>query len=99
MDSAPQIVTALFKTQDPDSGENREVKCLVQENTLFRIDSFTNNYYKLVTDGALEWEQTLECNVTITAADRNKASLSSSRSITQHSGDVNNNAPVFHQSS
>lgn len=47
-----------------------------------------NNYYKLVTDGALDLEQTLEYNVTV---------MTTNRSITLHIGDINNNVPVFHQ--
>lgn len=36
-DSSFWTVIALFRTQDPDSGENREVTCLVQDNAPFRI--------------------------------------------------------------
>ena len=51
-----------------------------------RIETSTSNCYKLVVDGPLEWEQTLEYNVTITAADRSKPPLPSRRSIWQPSG-------------
>ncbi|ELR53214.1 Protocadherin gamma-A11, partial [Bos mutus] len=95
----PGTVIALFKTHDKDLGENGEVTCLIKEKVPFRIESSANNYYKLVTDGALDREQTPEYNVTIAATDRGKPPLSSSRSVTLRITDVNDNAPVFHQAS
>ncbi|XP_006086513.1 protocadherin gamma-B2 isoform X15 [Myotis lucifugus] len=97
-DAEPGTVIALFKTHDKDSGENGKVICLIKEDVPFRIQSSANNYYKLVTDGALDREQTPEYNVTITAIDRGKPPLSSSRSVTLYIRDVNDNAPVFQQS-
>nr|XP_025873661.1 protocadherin gamma-B6 isoform X7 [Vulpes vulpes] len=98
-DSHPGMVVALFKTQDQDSGENGEVTCNLSRDIPFKIHSSSNNYYKLVTDGALDREHTPQYNVTITATDRGKPPLSSSTTITLHIGDVNDNAPVFHQAS
>nr|XP_004611294.1 unnamed protein product [Sorex araneus] len=69
-DSRPGMVVALFKTRDRDSGENGEVTCNIGRDVPFKILSSGNNYYKLVTDGALDREQTPEYNVTITATDR-----------------------------
>ncbi|XP_066199261.1 protocadherin gamma-B7-like [Saccopteryx leptura] len=97
-DSHPGMVVALFKTRDKDSRENGEVMCNLSKNVPFKIHSSSNNYYKLVTDGALDREQTPEYNVTITATDRGKPPLSSSTTITLHITDVNDNAPVFQQS-
>ncbi|KAM5301581.1 protocadherin gamma-B7 isoform 23-T24 [Glossophaga mutica] len=97
-DAEPGTVIALFKTHDKDSGENGQVSCLIKEKVPFRIQSSANNYYKLVTDGTLDREQTPEYNVTITATDRGKPPLSSSITITLHIGDVNDNPPVFQQS-
>nr|XP_010980444.2 protocadherin gamma-B6 isoform X16 [Camelus dromedarius] len=98
-DSLPGMVVALFKTRDRDSGENGEVTCHIGRDVPFKIYSSSNNYYKLVTDGALDREQTAEYNVTITATDKGKPSLSSSATITLHISDVNDNAPAFHQAS
>ncbi|XP_043321151.1 protocadherin gamma-B2 isoform X31 [Cervus canadensis] len=98
-DAKPGTVIALFKTHDKDLGENGEVTCLIKEKVPFRIESSANNYYKLVTDGALDREQTPEYNVTIAATDRGKPPLSFSRSVTLRITDVNDNAPVFHQAS
>ncbi|XP_034512039.1 protocadherin gamma-A10 isoform X4 [Ailuropoda melanoleuca] len=98
-DSHPGMVVALFKTQDQDSGQNGEVTCNLSRDIPFKIHSSSNNYYKLVTDGPLDREQTPEYNVTITATDRGEPPLSSSITITLHITDVNDNAPVFHQAS
>ncbi|XP_036168184.1 protocadherin gamma-B7 isoform X12 [Myotis myotis] len=96
-DSRPGMVVALFKTRDWDSGENAKVTCKLSSNVPFKIHSSSNNYYKLVTDGALDRELTPEYNVTITATDRGKPPLSSSTTITLRVTDVNDNAPVFQQ--
>ncbi|XP_054424269.1 protocadherin gamma-B7 isoform X11 [Pteronotus mesoamericanus] len=96
--SLPGMVVALFKTRDRDSRENGEVTCNLSRNIPFKIHSSSNNYYKLVTDGALDRERTPEYNVTITATDRGKPPLSSSTTLTLHITDVNDNAPVFQQS-
>jgi hypothetical protein len=93
------MVVALFKTRDRDSGENAEVACSLSNDSPFKIHSSSNNYYKLVTDKTLDREQTPEYNITITATDRGLSPLSSSTTITLHITDVNDNAPVFHQSS
>ncbi|XP_055980533.1 protocadherin gamma-B7 isoform X17 [Sorex fumeus] len=98
-DSRPGMVVALFKTRDRDSGENGEVTCNIGRDVPFKILSSGNNYYKLVTDGVLDREQTPEYNLTITVTDRGKPPLSSSSTITLHIGDVNDNAPVFQQAS
>ncbi|XP_039692308.1 protocadherin gamma-B7-like [Pteropus medius] len=97
-DSHPGMVVALFKTRDRDSRENGEVTCNLSRYVPFQIHSSSNNYYKLVTDGTLDREQTPEYNVTITATDKGKPPLSSSITITLHITDVNDNAPVFQQS-
>nr|CAI9688950.1 unnamed protein product [Rangifer tarandus platyrhynchus] len=97
--SLPGMVVALFKTRDQDSGGNGEVTCHVGRDVPFKIYSSSNNYYKLVTDGALDREQTVEYNVTITATDRGKPPLSSNTTITLRITDINDNAPLFHQAS
>ncbi|XP_062044945.1 protocadherin gamma-B7 isoform X14 [Lepus europaeus] len=95
--SAPGMVVALFKTRDPDSGENGKVTCSLSRDVPFKIHSSSNNYYKLVTDGTLDREQTPEYNVTIIATDGGQPPLSSSSTVTLRIGDVNDNAPVFQQ--
>nr|XP_060490113.1 protocadherin gamma-B1-like [Panthera onca] len=98
-DSDIGTIIALFKVRDRDSGENGLVRCYIQEEVPFKLESTSKNYYKLVIDNALDREQMAEYNVTITATDKGKPSLSSSTGVTLHISDVNDNAPVFHQAS
>ncbi|KAM9064817.1 protocadherin gamma-B5-like [Sarcophilus harrisii] len=98
-DCSPGTVVALMKTSDRDSGVNGEVTCHVQENAPFRLESSSRNYYKLLTDGPLDREQTPQYNVTVTASDKGKPPLSTSKTLTLHIADVNDNPPVFLQSS
>ncbi|XP_064133424.1 protocadherin gamma-B5 isoform X14 [Loxodonta africana] len=90
-------LTALIKIHDQDSGENGEVDCWLEGVVPFKVMSSSRNSYKLVTDGALDREQTPEYNVTIRATDRGKPPLSSRTSVTLHIADINDNTPVFHQ--
>ncbi|XP_077752541.1 protocadherin gamma-B1-like [Canis aureus] len=98
-DSDLGTVIALFKVRDQDSGQNSLVTCYIQEEGPFKLESTSKNYYKLVIDSALDREQMAEYNVTITATDKGKPSLSSSKSVFLHITDVNDNAPVFQQAS
>nr|XP_031305073.1 protocadherin gamma-B5 isoform X21 [Camelus dromedarius] len=95
----PGTLIALIKVHDRDSGENGEVNCRLEGEVPFQIISSSKNSYKLVTDGTLDREQTPEYNVTITATDRGKSPLFTSRTVTLHITDVNDNPPVFHQAS
>ncbi|XP_049564632.1 protocadherin gamma-B5 isoform X36 [Orcinus orca] len=97
--AVPGTLIALIKIHDRDSGENGEVNCRLEGEVPFQIISSSKNSYKLVTDGTLDREQTPEYNVTITATDKGKPPLSTSTSVTLHITDVNDNAPVFHQTS
>ncbi|XP_032482868.1 protocadherin gamma-B5 isoform X19 [Phocoena sinus] len=97
--AVPGTLIALIKIHDRDSGENGEVTCRLEGEVPFQIISSSKNSYKLVTDGTLDREQTPEYNVTITATDKGKPPLSTSTSVTLHITDVNDNAPVFHQTS
>ncbi|XP_032003995.1 protocadherin gamma-B2-like, partial [Hylobates moloch] len=98
-DSPPGTVIALIKTRDRDSGENGEVYCHVLGNAKFILKSSSKNYYKLVTDGTLDREEIPEYNLTITATDGGKPPLFSSIIVTLHISDVNDNGPVFQQTS
>uniref|UniRef100_A0A2K6R7N4 Protocadherin gamma subfamily B, 3 n=1 Tax=Rhinopithecus roxellana TaxID=61622 RepID=A0A2K6R7N4_RHIRO len=90
---------ALIKTHDLDSGFNGEILCQLKGKFPFKIVQDTKNTYRLVTDGALDREQIPEYNVTITATDKGNPPLSSSKTITLHILDANDNVPVFHQAS
>ncbi|XP_052011313.1 protocadherin gamma-B1 isoform X25 [Apodemus sylvaticus] len=98
-DSVLGTVIALIKIRDKDSGQNGLVSCRIQEELPFKLQPTSKNYYKLVIDKALNREQTPEYNVTITATDSGKPSLSTKTCVTVHITDINDNAPVFHQAS
>ncbi|XP_036606140.1 protocadherin gamma-B5-like isoform X10 [Trichosurus vulpecula] len=98
-DCSPGTVVALVKTPDRDSGVNGLVTCHVEENAPFRLESSSRNYYKLLTDGPLDREQTPQYNITVTALDKGKPPLSTSKTLTLHIADVNDNPPVFLQPS
>ncbi|XP_045407011.1 protocadherin gamma-B5 [Lemur catta] len=97
--AVPGTLIALIKIHDQDSGENGEVNCRLEGEVPFKIISSSKNSYKLLTDGTLDREQNPEYNVTIIATDKGKPPLSSSSSVILHVGDVNDNAPIFHQDS
>ncbi|XP_074068868.1 protocadherin gamma-B5-like isoform X16 [Macrotis lagotis] len=98
-DCSPGTVVALVKTPDRDSGVNGEVTCHVEENAPFRLELSSRNYYKLLTDEPLDREQTPQYNITVTATDKGKPPLSTSKTLTLHIADVNDNPPVFLQPS
>ncbi|XP_036604446.1 protocadherin gamma-B2-like [Trichosurus vulpecula] len=97
--SEPGTVIALLKIRDRDSGENGKVMCYLQGNIPFKLESPSRNYYKLLTDGSLDREQTSEYNITVTATDKGNPPLSTSKTFLLFIGDVNDNAPVFLQTS
>ncbi|XP_072486671.1 protocadherin gamma-B1 isoform X21 [Notamacropus eugenii] len=98
-DSLPGTVVALIKTHDKDSKANGEVSCHIQENFPFKLESSSRNYYKLLTDGPLDREQTAKYNITVIAVDKGNPPLSTSKIFTLHIADVNDNSPVFLQPS
>ena len=92
-------VVAMINVQDLDSGENGKVTCSIPRTSPFKIVSSLPNYYNLVTDSALDREQTPEHNITITAVDGGNPSLSSEETLRVKISDVNDNAPEFEQES
>ncbi|XP_067423478.1 uncharacterized protein [Emydura macquarii macquarii] len=98
-DSPPGTVIAFINVQDMDSGENGEVICSIPPNVPFRLQKSFDNYYTLVTDRALDRERFPDYNVTITAKDRGTPPLSSATSILLQLSDINDNAPIFNQTS
>ncbi|XP_044541044.1 protocadherin gamma-B2-like [Gracilinanus agilis] len=92
-------VVAFLKIRDRDSGENGEVICYLQGNIPFQLESSSKNYYKVLTDGALDREQTPEYNITVIATDKGIPPLSTNKTFILHIADVNDNAPVFLQPS
>uniref|UniRef100_K7EXZ2 Cadherin domain-containing protein n=1 Tax=Pelodiscus sinensis TaxID=13735 RepID=K7EXZ2_PELSI len=98
-DSPPGTLIALLNIRDEDSGRNGEVTCSIAANLPFRLQKTLDNYYSLVTDRALDRERVSGYNVTVTATDRGTPPLSSTTSISVQLSDINDNAPVFSQTS
>ncbi|XP_029627100.1 protocadherin beta-16 isoform X13 [Salmo trutta] len=98
-DSKPGTVVTMINVQDPDSGENGQVQCSINDNIPFTIKSTTNNFFTVVTDSDLDRERASEYNISVTCSDEGVPSLSSSVTLTLQISDVNDNAPVFERSS
>ncbi|KAM9064768.1 protocadherin gamma-A4 isoform X11 [Sarcophilus harrisii] len=97
--SSAGSVIALFNVHDRDSGENGQVMCSIPENLPFKLEKSYGNYYTLVTDRALDREQVSMYNITVTATDGGSPPLSADTHISLHIEDINDNHPVFVQTS
>ncbi|CAM2118394.1 unnamed protein product [Caretta caretta] len=98
-DNPPGTLIALLNIRDKDSGENGEVTCSIPGNLPFRLQKSFDNYYSLVTDRPLDRERVSDYNVTIKATDRGAPNLASKTTILVQLSDINDNAPIFNQTS
>nr|XP_016848996.1 PREDICTED: protocadherin gamma-B5-like [Anolis carolinensis] len=98
-DSALGTLVALINIKDRDSGENGEITCSLKDILPFKVVSTPNNFYKLLTDGSLDRENTPEYNITITATDKGTPPLSTEKIIPLKISDINDNSPTFEKSS
>ncbi|XP_072256773.1 protocadherin alpha-C2-like isoform X1 [Pyxicephalus adspersus] len=96
--SQEDTVVALMSVTDQDSGINRQVSLTIQPNLPFKLKSFKNTY-KLVTNGKLDREKCPSYNITVTATDSGNPPLSSEKTLYIEISDVNDNPPVFEESS
>ncbi|POI19271.1 hypothetical protein CIB84_016985, partial [Bambusicola thoracicus] len=96
---APGTVVAVFAVRDQDSGVNGEISCALEEQLSFALRPAFKNYYELVTVSALDREERAQHTVVVTAADAGSPPLSSSHTFSVDISDVNDNAPVFNQTS
>ncbi|NXY12162.1 PCDGC protein, partial [Pteruthius melanotis] len=96
-DSPPGTVVALLHVEDRDSGTNGQVRCSLDGDVPFRLQSSHGSYYSVVTARELDREQVSEYNVTVRAADGGSPPLQSSAVLSLRVLDVNDNAPVFAQ--
>uniref|UniRef100_U3JJJ3 Protocadherin gamma subfamily C, 4 n=1 Tax=Ficedula albicollis TaxID=59894 RepID=U3JJJ3_FICAL len=94
-DAASGTVVALLHVQDRDSGANGEVRCSLDGDVPFRLQSSHGSYYRVVTAREFYREQVSEYNVTVRAADGGSPALQSSAVLALRVLDVNDNAPVF----
>ncbi|XP_075131413.1 protocadherin gamma-C5-like isoform X2 [Leptodactylus fuscus] len=90
-------IVGFINVKDEDSGKNGEIKLDLSPNVPFRIRSHQNRY-ALVTDGNLDREETPQYTIELTAADLGSPPLYSKTSVTLSVSDINDNAPLFTQS-
>ncbi|NXB24509.1 PCDGH protein, partial [Rhagologus leucostigma] len=96
-DSVPSTVVAVINVRDRDSGENGDVSCKMDGNLPFRLETSSENTYKLIIASPLDRENVSAYNITITATDRGRPALWSSTELVLEVSDVNDNAPVFEE--
>ncbi|XP_077753683.1 protocadherin beta-2 [Canis aureus] len=92
-----ETITAVFSVSDPDSGDNGRMVCSIQDDLPFLLKPSVENFYTLVTNGALDRESQAEYNITITVSDLGTPRLKTQHNITVTVSDVNDNAPAFSQ--
>uniref|UniRef100_A0A667WKA1 Protocadherin gamma-A11-like n=1 Tax=Myripristis murdjan TaxID=586833 RepID=A0A667WKA1_9TELE len=96
---SPGTEVGIINVQDRDSGNNRQVRCSIQQNVPFKLVSSIKNYYSLVTTGHLDRELLSQYNITVVAFDEGSPPLSSSKIVYFSVADVNDNPPVFEEQS
>ncbi|NXX40550.1 PCDGH protein, partial [Tricholaema leucomelas] len=96
-DAPVGTVVALVNVNDPDSGENGQVRCELSGEAPLSLVAYSGGSYKVVTASALDREQAAEHRVTLVARDRGIPALSSSAELVLEVSDVNDNAPVFEE--
>ncbi|NXC03565.1 PCDGD protein, partial [Orthonyx spaldingii] len=96
-DAVPSTVVAVINVRDRDSGENGEVSCKMDGNLPFRLETSSENTYKLIIVSALDRENVSAYNITITATDHGSPALWSRTELALEVSDVNDNAPVFEE--
>ncbi|XP_034086741.1 protocadherin beta-16-like [Gymnodraco acuticeps] len=97
-DSPPGTTIGIINVKDLDSGDNGQVTCKIEQNTVFKIKSNLRNYYTLVTDTVLDRESVSEYNITVVVTDAGRPPLSTIKNFNLKISDVNDNAPAFSQS-
>ncbi|KAM6322676.1 protocadherin beta-15-like [Podargus strigoides] len=95
----PGTVVALFAVRDQDAGANGKVSCALEDQLSFSLRPAYKNYYELVTVSALDREETAQYTLTVIAADAGSPPLTTTQTFTVDISDVNDNAPVFNQTS
>ncbi|XP_077122323.1 protocadherin gamma-C5-like isoform X5 [Ranitomeya variabilis] len=90
-------VVGFINVKDKDFGKNGEITLDLSPNVPFKIRHL-KNHYALVTDGNLDREETPRYTIELTASDLGSPPLYSKTSVTLGVSDINDNAPVFTQS-
>ncbi|XP_053847385.1 protocadherin beta-15-like [Vidua macroura] len=97
--TVPGTVVALFAVRDRDSGANGKISCALEDQLFFSLRPAYKNYYELVTVSALDREETPRYILSVRAADAGSPPLTTTQTFSVDISDVNDNAPVFNQSS
>ncbi|KAI3351191.1 hypothetical protein L3Q82_005747 [Scortum barcoo] len=97
-DSPPGTTIAVVNVDDEDSDVNGVVKCSINSDVPFKIESSLTGYYTIVTEDFLDRESIPEYNITLTVSDQGSPPLSSSKNINVKVTDVNDSPPRFDQS-
>ncbi|XP_061209965.1 protocadherin beta-4-like [Neopsephotus bourkii] len=95
----PGTVVALFTVRDRDSGSNGKISCALEDQLSFSLRPAYKNYFELVTVSALDREERAQYILTVTAADAGSPPLTTTQTFTVDISDMNDNAPVFNQTS
>uniref|UniRef100_A0A8B9G348 Cadherin domain-containing protein n=1 Tax=Amazona collaria TaxID=241587 RepID=A0A8B9G348_9PSIT len=95
----PGTVIAVFTVRDRDSGANGKISCALEDQLSFSLRPAYKNYFELVTVSALDREEKARYILTVTAADAGSPPLTTTQTFTVDISDVNDNAPVFNQTS
>ncbi|XP_055454688.1 protocadherin-3-like, partial [Psammomys obesus] len=98
-ENSPETLVAVFSVSDPDSGDNGRMVCSIPNELPFLLRPTFEDYYTVVTEGALDRESRAEYNITISVSDMGSPRLTTQHTITVQVSDVNDNAPAFTQSS
>uniref|UniRef100_A0A671Q5J3 Protocadherin gamma-C5-like n=1 Tax=Sinocyclocheilus anshuiensis TaxID=1608454 RepID=A0A671Q5J3_9TELE len=92
-------VVALITVKDLDSGNNGKVELIVSPDVPFKLKASFDNHYSLITDSFLDREVHSEYNVEILGIDSGVPPLKTTKTVNVKMLDVNDNAPLFSQSS
>ncbi|KFQ54915.1 Protocadherin beta-15, partial [Nestor notabilis] len=95
----PGTVVALFTVRDRDAGANGRISCALEDQLSVSLQPAYKNYFELVTVSALDREEMARYILTVTAADAGSPPLTTTHTFTVDISDVNDNAPVFNQTS
>eukprot|EP00076_Gallus_gallus_P045229 XP_025010767.1 LOW QUALITY PROTEIN: protocadherin beta-16-like [Gallus gallus] len=96
-DNAPEIVVSSFSSPIPENVETWNSGRTVGSS--FALRPAFKNYYELVTVSTLDREERAQHMVVVTAADAGSPPLTSTHTFSVDISDVNDNAPVFNQTS
>ncbi|XP_077098966.1 protocadherin gamma-C5-like isoform X10 [Siphateles boraxobius] len=92
-------VVALINVKDLDSGNNGKVNLTISTRFPFKLKPAFDNHYSLVTDSLLDREANAQYDIELEATDSGVPSLKSMKTLNVKILDVNDNPPVFSQSS